>query len=295
MADMKIENVIQSHSHKTLILKGIAVFVCTMCMLSCGCRHQPENRVNNVQAGLVQKESAPLFVQALVDAYPEQIVGYDGDSLVFADGSRIEYDDGIERTWQEMLYRCDVEDMAYWNYDEKVTSHCDPGRIRNEELFKKMYGDSEEAVRSHFTTIEWCPNLVGQKLHVTTVNGVADQLQKVSDELNRHPEWKDWLTSGGIFNWRVVAGTDRLSPHSFAIAIDIGVSKSNYWRWDYPDASETDEIVYRNSIPLEIVKVFEKHGFIWGGWWYHYDTMHFEYRPEIFRYIELQNASKHAS
>ncbi|MDP3291618.1 MAG: M15 family metallopeptidase, partial [Sulfuricurvum sp.] len=23
------------------------------------------------------------------------------------------------------------------------------------------------------------------------------------------------------------------------------------------------------------------HGFIWGGRWYHYDTMHFEYRPEL--------------
>jgi hypothetical protein len=31
------------------------------------------------------------------------------------------------------------------------------------------------------------------------------------------------------------------------------------------------------------VRVFEKHGFIWGGAWYHYDTMHFEYRPELLR------------
>jgi D-alanyl-D-alanine carboxypeptidase len=23
------------------------------------------------------------------------------------------------------------------------------------------------------------------------------------------------------------------------------------------------------------------YGFIWGGKWYHYDTMHFEYRPEL--------------
>jgi hypothetical protein len=23
--------------------------------------------------------------------------------------------------------------------------------------------------------------------------------------------------------------------------------------------------------------------FIWGGKWYHHDTMHFEYRPEIVR------------
>ncbi|WP_265937085.1 M15 family metallopeptidase [Aliarcobacter butzleri] len=27
--------------------------------------------------------------------------------------------------------------------------------------------------------------------------------------------------------------------------------------------------------------MFEKYGFIWGGRWYHFDTMHFEYRPEL--------------
>ena len=38
---------------------------------------------------------------------------------------------------------------------------------------------------------------------------------------------------------------------------------------------------YAVSIPKEIVDIFEKHGFIWGGRWSHYDTMHFEYRPEF--------------
>jgi hypothetical protein len=30
------------------------------------------------------------------------------------------------------------------------------------------------------------------------------------------------------------------------------------------------------------VEIFERHGFIWGGKWGHFDTMHFEYRPEFF-------------
>lgn len=38
---------------------------------------------------------------------------------------------------------------------------------------------------------------------------------------------------------------------------------------------------YRNRIPADVVQAFERHGFIWGGRWYHYDTMHFEYRPEL--------------
>jgi len=31
----------------------------------------------------------------------------------------------------------------------------------------------------------------------------------------------------------------------------------------------------------EIIDIFERRGFIWGGKWSHYDTMHFEYRPEL--------------
>ena len=37
-------------------------------------------------------------------------------------------------------------------------------------------------------------------------------------------------------------------------------------------------------MPLELVAAFERHGFVWGGKWWHYDTMHFEYRPELLAY-----------
>ena len=86
---------------------------------------------------------------------------------------------------------------------------------------------------------------------------------------------------GGTFNWRTIAGTDRLSSHSFGITIDINVKFANYWKWDLNNRGKTDSIPYKNNIPYEIVEVFEKYGFIWGGKWYHYDSMHFEYRPEL--------------
>jgi hypothetical protein len=65
------------------------------------------------------------------------------------------------------------------------------------------------------------------------------------------------------------------------MTIDIGVKYSDYWLWKNPGKSETAKIVYANRFPRELVLIFEKHGFIWGGRWYHYDTMHFEFRPEI--------------
>ena len=85
------------------------------------------------------------------------------------------------------------------------------------------------------------------------------------------------LASKG-YNCRAIAGTARPSAHGHGIAIDINVAWSNYWRYRRTEAGEYS---YENRIPWEIVEVFEKHGFIWGGKWYHYDTMHFEYRPEL--------------
>jgi hypothetical protein len=88
------------------------------------------------------------------------------------------------------------------------------------------------------------------------------------------------MKPGGAFNWRNILGTSQMSLHSFGIAIDINVKNANYWRWDKYE--NDDHLLYVNKIPLEIVEIFESFGFIWGGKWYNYDTMHFEYRPELF-------------
>jgi hypothetical protein len=120
--------------------------------------------------------------------------------------------------------------------------------------------------------------LNGPWLLVTTRFGVDQKLQAVIAELEAlGPLFTRYLTPpGGTFNYRTIAGTDRLSAHSFGIAVDIAVAHSHYWLWEAQGAA-----VYKNSIPYEIVAIFEKHGFIWGGKWYHFDTMHFEYRPEL--------------
>ncbi len=78
---------------------------------------------------------------------------------------------------------------------------------------------------------------------------------------------------------RKIAGTDRVSAHGHGIAIDINTKHTDYWRWSKPGPDGS--YAYKNKIPSEIVEIFERHGFIWGGKWHHYDTMHFEYRPEL--------------
>jgi len=115
------------------------------------------------------------------------------------------------------------------------------------------------------------------------VNNAHLALAAVSKELDEHPEWKKYLINiGGTFNWRNISGTNRLSAHSFGITIDINTSYSNYWQWDCDCKNEDAKLTFKNRIPMGIVHIFEKHGFIWGGRWLHYDTMHFEFRPEFY-------------
>ncbi len=185
------------------------------------------------------------------------------------------FDDKIEKSFNEKLKNTDLEDMFYQKYPisfEKPKKNYDPGRYRNEYMFKKMYGSSKKEVEKNLVTIKW----FGKKNQVTRINGIDKKLIKISKELDKLPKnMKKYLkNSAGAYYWRYISGTKRLSTHSFGIAIDINVKYSNYWKW-------SKSLKYQNRIPQEIVKIFEKEGFIWGGKWYHYDTMHFEYRPEL--------------
>jgi len=82
---------------------------------------------------------------------------------------------------------------------------------------------------------------------------------------------------GGTFNYRYIAGTGQLSPHSFGIAIDLAKDDRDYWQWASRESGEKRLKEY----PREIVSIFEKNYFIWGGKWGHFDILHFEYRPEL--------------
>lgn len=169
----------------------------------------------------------------------------------------------------------------------------DPGRIRYEPFFRKMYGDSPREVENNLEKILWMPRVFGDKarvLRVTRINNVHEKIKSISQELEElvfeHPDYIPFLTKpGGTYCWRNIANTNRLSCHSFGMTIDINVVYSHYWQWDLKKEgrviSEDAELAYRNIIPWEIIAIFEKYGFIWGGKWYHYDTMHFEYRPEL--------------
>ena len=243
-------------------------------------KNSPDTICNIETNNTVSVDTIPKYAHKIIDAYPDFSIKYEDGNLVFTDGTKIPCDDGKDKSFVEKLDNCDIEDMFSMKYDTTTIEPAylsDCGRGRNEELFKKMYGNTESAARKNLVSVEW----FGKKIPFTKVNGASEQLKKVALELQKLPQFRKYLTNATSYYWRKVRGANRQSAHSYGIAIDINTSFSNYWLWSNPNCSETDKIKYVNRIPHEIVEAFEKYGFIWGGRWYHYDTMHFEYRPEF--------------
>ena len=238
-----------------------------------------KHAIDPIYEAIVSDENMPDGVWVLMECYPEQRLKYKDNRVYFPNGTQLIYNDEKEKTFEEMLDDSDIEDMfrmTYCRLDTPVYL-ADAGRSRCEAFFKAMYGSSSKEVKKNLVNVNW----FGEKVRFSRVNGAAKQLKKVAKELAEHPELEQFLPSSGTFFWRKVRGAERQSAHSYGIAIDINTAYSDYWLWSNEGAGESDSLRYENRIPKEIVEIFEKHGFIWGGRWYHYDTMHFEYRPEL--------------
>jgi D-alanyl-D-alanine carboxypeptidase len=144
-----------------------------------------------------------------------------------------------------------------------------------------MYGRCDVGeVTSRLKSVEWLPKHHGGTVQITSINNVDAALAAVSKELDELPEnyLKYLIPTAGTYNCRTIAGTSRKSMHAYGAAIDINTKFSSFWRWSM---DKNEDYKYENKIPYEIAAIFEKHGFIWGAKWYHFDTMHFEYRPEL--------------
>jgi peptidoglycan LD-endopeptidase CwlK len=222
------------------------------------------------------------YRETLMQFYGENFTLIDNNHIRWEDGEISILDDGEKKNAAERIDQADIEDQFSMVYpmgkltDAPMGEENDPGRIRNDLFFRKLYGANKEEVEKNLKELEWMPSHTDSILLFNTKNGAWDSLKRVSEELDKLDEsLLNYVTvTAGTYCWRTIKDTERLSAHSFGIAIDINVKYSSYWKWD-----ETYQ--YKNQIPYEIVEIFEQNGFIWGGKWYHYDTMHFEYRPEL--------------
>lgn len=245
------------------------------------------------------KGSLLLNLRRLKRAYPEHIKAVSRKHIIWQDGTVMPVDQPFAQTQKEQAGLTLADQVQQPRYkpgkqNKFYAPADDSGRIRYEPFFRKMYGNSAKEVESNLERVDWMQEIFGAGtygLKITTIHNLQNKIKRISRELEelvaKHPEFRPFLDNPGkTYCWRTVAHTNCLSSHSFGIAIDINPKLSNYWQWDLAKEgraiNEQAVLVYSNKIPWEIVRIFEKYGFIWGGKWYHYDTMHFEYRPELF-------------
>lgn len=234
--------------------------------------------------------AADPAAQALGLAYPDLALA-DG-VVTLPDGTRLPLGEDRDRAPARRLADASLREMFHDTYPLRfdLTARqkpwVDPGRARNEAFFLALYGSREAAVRATLVTVDGVsPDMPAFRL--TETAGVACQFEAALHEIAALPvDWRPvFRDAAGSFLWRKIAGTDRLSAHSFGIAFDLNAEIGGYWRWS--GRPEGDAGAYDNRIPPEIVGAFERRGFIWGGKWHHFDGMHFEYRPEIILYARL--------
>ena len=83
------------------------------------------------------------------------------------------------------------------------------------------------------------------------------------------------------FNYRFIAGTDRLSLHAHGLAWDLNplwnpCCSDGFWVPDVPYVPDAPGTLSRD---FWVVRVFEDMGFTWGGRWHEpFDPQHFQMR-----------------
>jgi hypothetical protein len=255
-------------------------------------------------------EPGELEVIAFAAAWPERIVetAYrDGDWMLRIDEAWFAWANGRmmpeeERgSWEEYaplaMYRYPLEMPPLPVIDEEgaerlrrhVRENAENPPRRHERFFGALLrAGSRAETEQRVVRLE----VAGYTL--TVHERLREPLTLVSEELRAlrqaDPEvaaFLKGLVEMNGYNYRYVEGTRSRSFHSYGLAVDL-VPRSYggrhpYWMWAMSKVKDWWTVPYerRWMVPLPVVQAFEKEGFVWGGKWLFFDTMHFEYRPEV--------------
>lgn len=236
----------------------------------------------------------PAFALALELAYPGLRVDEVAGQVVMENGQTLPVGQDDGRAAKAILSDASIAEQFTQVYPlafdltARDTPWFDPGRFRNDAFFRALWFADEASAAHSLVTVRYPGVQVQPRFAMTRKHCVAHQLEGAFKAIAslEDPSLEQFFTQvGGSFNWRVIAGTTRLSSHSFGIAIDLNTALGGYWRWS--GASEGAVGRYENLYPETLVTTLERFGFIWGGKWHHFDGMHFEYRPELILHARL--------
>jgi hypothetical protein len=263
------------------------------------------------QGGTPPAARAEEVMRALAAAYPRQIgepVYRDGDWAFTVMGQWFYYAQG--RLLPEGLRdrAGDYDPQPFYAYPTELPPWQDPGPaeaerlsgaarrreehppLRSRHFFDTLYrAESRDAAYGRLKTMLFLGKSI--LIHYSLMEELALVEERIRQEALKDPQVQRWINSISsitAWNWRNIAHTASRSFHAYGAALDLLPANyrrlgQSYWLWAAESNLEWWRVPYEKRLhpPLPVIRAFESYGFIWGGKWMFYDTMHFEYRPEI--------------
>lgn len=113
--------------------------------------------------------------------------------------------------------------------------------------------------------LSWAPEVTVRRIRVH--RQIAKLTAATLLDIHSAGLWPELREYGGSFEYRRQRGGGRLSLHAFGAAIDLNPS--------------TNQLGEDGDMPQSIVRIFEEHGWTWGGRWPRRDCMHFQFAKGI--------------
>jgi len=252
---------------------------------------------------------AEQVTRALVAAYPGYVLSAElryiestgtADWAVLVRGTWFYYTDG-KLLPEELLYRAPRYDPIFFYSHPRGLSRGTPPELINR---RRETGSSRQQNRSHhfFNALYSASNrnealeqirtihFLGRNINVhymivEKLNSIEERILTASETDGQVQAYIDNIETIAGWSWREVSGSGTRSFHSFGIAIDILPGELGgrqiYWQWAGPNWRSIPR-QHRYNPPDAVIRAFESFGFFWGGHWLPFDTIHFEYRPEVF-------------
>jgi len=258
-----------------------------------------------------------LELRAYHNSFPDKtstVAFIDNDWTITAGGETFFWAGGriLPRAEKDKLDSYDP--LPFWVYPEKTPSpssfspqYVEALRNRGSSQARLERKDAHRAFQSilygglerrEIEALMMQVEFLGGKMNIH--RDIVERLRRVDAEIRKWEGGKEFISSLGSiggFNWREIAGTRRMSYHSWGLAVDIQPKrlggKSIYWMWEMERNKDwmLVPLEKRWSPPDRVIEIFENEGFIWGGKWPFYDNMHFEYRPELLEFRRLLTAA----
>jgi hypothetical protein len=257
-----------------------------------------------------QDDRAFRVMQALATAYPDRIGKAelrDGDWAVPVMGEWFYYAQGRLLPEELRDKAPEYDPQPFYNYAPELPAWKEPEPQETEWLrnFAQRRRENPPKRSQHFYDALWRAHTRNESyervktirflnrnvlVHYAIMEELALVEERILEEAKTDPQVQQWInkldTLAG-WNWRDIADTQSRSFHAYGVALDLLPASQGgletYWLWTARNIPEWWAVPYEKRLhpPQGVIKAFESCGFIWGGKWLFFDTMHFEYRPEI--------------